>query len=221
MPEEAERQGMSLFDAVYTLRSIRRFRRDPVPVAVVRHLIEAATRAANGGNAQTWRFVVVADPALRAAVGDVYRRSFADVYPYPPQPDPRRERLWKKAYHLAEHMGDEPPILIVVCLERTAGSPPPTGTGAITFGSSAYPAVQNLMLAARAYGLGTCLTTIHRAREAELRVALGIPEHVETMALIPLGHPAEQFGSLTRRPVEEVSYWDRWGAPFAVAAPAD
>jgi nitroreductase len=78
-------------------------------------------------------------------------------------------------------------------------------------GSYIYPAVQNLMLAARALGLGTTLTTLHRAHEADVKKLLGIPDEMETMALIPLGWPTGKFGIGVRRPVEEVTYWEAWG----------
>jgi nitroreductase len=78
-------------------------------------------------------------------------------------------------------------------------------------GASVYPAVQNLMLAARAEGLGTCLTTIHQHNEKLIKDYLGIPENIDTYALIPLGYPATKFGPLTRKPASEVTYYDRWG----------
>jgi nitroreductase len=90
-----------------------------------------------------------------------------------------------------------------------AGEPPNR-----TAGASIYPAVQNLMLAARAHGLGTVLTTIHRYREAEIKQILGIPDHVDTWALIPMGYPVKNFGPLTRKPPAEVSFRDRWGQPL-------
>jgi nitroreductase len=113
----------------------------------------------------------------------------------------------QSALYLAEHMGHEPPVLILACLERSGGVVPDHLTGA-----SIYPAVQNLMLAARALGLGSCLTTLHRRREAAIKALLGIPAEVDTYALIPLGWPARPFGRLGRRPVAEVTYYDHWGA---------
>jgi len=91
-----------------------------------------------------------------------------------------------------------------------AGSAAPVRTA----GASIYPAVQNLLLAARARGIGGCLTTIHLFREAQVKAALGIPDDVDTYALIPLGYPRDNFGPLRRRPAREVSYRDRWGEPL-------
>jgi nitroreductase len=155
--------------------------------------------------------VVVRDPALRAQLGELYRQSFRDVYPadrVQGEADPTRRRVIRSADYLADHMGSEPPVLILLCLERPADSPPP-GRAA---GSSAYPAVQNLLLAARGLGLGGCLTTLHLRRESQVKELLGIPETVDTYALIPLGRPASPHGPLNRRPVREVAFLDRWGA---------
>ena len=103
-------------------------------------------------------------------------------------------------------MGDEPPLLILACIDR---GPAATGTRH-SAGSSIFPAVQNLILAARALGLGACLTTLHVRREAQVKEVLGIPEHVDTYALIPLGYPATPHGPLRRRPAPEVTAYDRW-----------
>ena len=211
----------SLLDAIYTTRSIRRFRPDPVPDDVVARLIEAATRAPSGRNAQSWRFLVIKDPAVRAKVGALYKEAW-DEYSPPSRlaaiTDPRERRRVESAYHLGAHMGDEPPLLVMVCAprEQTASGAAQAGPAAVrTAGASIYPAVQNLLLAARAYGLGGCLTTIHLYREPQVKAVLGIPDDVDTYALIPLGYPAQSFGPLRRKPVAEVAFLDRWGAPFA------
>ncbi|HEV8633199.1 MAG TPA: nitroreductase family protein [Chloroflexota bacterium] len=200
----------NLFETVYTARSIRRFRPDPVPDELLERVLGAAIQAPSGGNAQSWRFLVVRDPTLRAGIGELYRQGFGEVYPsdrLASEPDPNRRRVFRSAAHLAEHMGTEPPVLVLVCLERLPGGPPPT-RGA---GSSAYPAAQNLLLAARALGLGGCLTTLHMRHEEQVKELLGIPGQVDTYALIPLGYPAQAFGPLRRRPIGEVTYRDRWG----------
>jgi nitroreductase len=87
-------------------------------------------------------------------------------------------------------------------------------------GASVYPAVQNLLLAARACGLGGCLTTAHLIYEDEIKAILGIPDHANTFALVPLGYPQDRFGPVRRRSVNEVTYLDRWGASFAAGGSA-
>ncbi len=201
---------ISLMEALSTNRAIRRFRPEPVPDEAIERVLDAAIRAPTGGNRQNWRFLVLRDSAVRAQVGDLYRQSFHEVY----TPERIRQantaqtaRVLRSAVYLADHMGHEPPVLILACLESTPGAPPANRTA----GSSIYPAVQNLMLAARGLGLGTCLTTLHTRREAEIKALLGIPEHVDTYALIPLGYPATAFGPVTRQPVAAVTFHDRWG----------
>jgi nitroreductase len=199
---------MDVFEAIYTLRAIRRFRPDPVPDELIWRVLEAATMAPSGGNRQPWRFIVVRDPQVKARLGEFYLEGWNRIYG-PLREDalsnPAMARIYRSAEHLAHHLA-EVPVLIVACLQT---SPWPASTSPP--GSYIYPAVQNLMLAARALGLGTVLTTLYRVREEETRALLGIPEGWETMALIPLGWPRTPFGPLRRLPVEQVTYWDRWG----------
>lgn len=213
-------ERIGLFEALSTNRAIRRFRPDPIPDSVISKVIESATQAANGSNRQRWRFVVIRDPSLRRRVGEVYCRAMNELIP---ADDVAKDielvgnRLFQASRYLAEHMGAEPPVLILVCQE---GSSPPTRPAdallaARSRGASVYPAVQNLLLAARACGLGGCLTTTHLIHEEEIKTILCIPEYVNTFALVPLGYPQDHFGPVRRRPVGDVTYLDRWGAPFA------
>jgi nitroreductase len=206
---ETPAQTLNLFEAMHTARSIRRFRPEPVPDELIQRVLQAAIQAPSGTNAQSWRFVVVRDAHLRRQLGELYRQGFREVYPVDrvaAVTDPDRRRVMRSADYLAEHMSDEPPVLVLACIERA-----PTSTAARTAGASIYPAVQNLLLAARGLGLGACLTTLHLRREAQVKALLGIPEHVDTYALIPLGYPASRFGPLRRRPAAEVTHYDRWG----------
>lgn len=204
---------LSLHDAIHTLRAVRRLRPDPVPEAELRYLVEAATRAPSGENRQTWRFVVVTDATTRARLGEVYRglgeRYLRDGALASGRLDPDTERVYRHAMTLVETLG-RAPALVVPCME---GPPPRDPAGAATWWGSIFPAVQNLLLAARARGLGTTLTTLHRADEAAVKALLGIPAEVEAVALIPVGYPAGRgFGPPRRRPADEVTFWDRWGA---------
>ncbi len=210
-------ERIDLLDAIYTNRSIRRFRTDPVPDDVILKVIEAATMAPSGTNRQTWRFLVIRDPERRRRIGELYRRSFEAIYPadrLAAETDPNRRRVMRSSSYLAEHLGTEPPVLLLVCADEqdAAMRSPVAATAPWIAGSSFYPAVQNLLLAARAYGLGGCLTTIHVRYEAEVKEILGIPEGVRTYALIPLGYPVDRFGPLRRQPAAAVTFFDRWGA---------
>lgn len=198
---------MDVFEAIATQRAMRRLKPDPVPDELIWKIIGAAARAPSGGNIQPWNFVVIRDPEIKRQIAEVYRQGYQYVYSAmgnAAKANETVERIYRSANHLAEHLA-EVPVLIMVTL-RVAGvdklSPP---------GASIFPAVQNLMLAARALGLGTTLTTAHRYREEKVREILGIPDGIETMTLIPVGWPEGRFGVGPRRPIEKVTYWDRWG----------
>jgi len=201
------------FQVVGTQRAMRRLKPDPVPEEYIKKLIWAATRAPSGGNRQPWRFLVVTGAEKRKGLAALYKdawdsyvkQGYADQPALSPEAAASNEKVLRSAQYLADHMA-EVPVLILVCtfaLEVNQG---------IASGSSIYPAIQNLMLAARALGLGTALTTLHRWNEPKVRELLGIPATAETAALIPVGWPMGKFGAGLRQPVEAVTYWDTWGA---------
>ena len=200
--------GMELFEAIHSQRAIRRFNNEPVPDELVRKILDAAIRAPSGGNRQPWSFIVVTDTDVKLELGRLYKESWVQggLSKMARDSDPSTARVYTSAQYLADRMG-EAPVLILACIEMGGGDT------SITTGSSIYPAVQNLMLAARALSLGTVLTTIHKGREAEVKALLGIPANVETAALIPMGFPGEgaRFGPTRRVPVDEVAHRDRWG----------
>jgi nitroreductase len=204
-------ETIGLMDAMATTRSIRRFRPDPIADNLLRSLLEAATWAPSGSNMQNWRLLVVRDSEKRRQIGEFYRAAFDEFYPrerLASESDPSSQRMMAGAIYLADHMGTEPPVLVLFCRDTPRTSP---FSRDWTRGASIYPAVQNLLLAARASGLGGCLTTLHLRYEAEIKVLLGIPNGFDTYALVPLGYPRDKFGPLRRRPVEEVTYLDAWG----------
>jgi len=191
---------------------MRRLKPDPVPDSVIRQVLALAICAPSGGNRQGWSFVVVRDPATRARLGELYRESWGEVIKLPyyagvskEPPESPAGKLMTSARYLSEHLG-EAPVLILACIALDISA-----TATLTTGASIYPAVQNLMLASRALGLGSCITTIHKYRDAQVKELLGIPAPVETAALIPLGYPSRRFAQVIRKPVTEVAYSDRWG----------
>src|SRR5438270_8730150 len=125
-------EAVGLLEAIYTTRAIRRFKPDPLPDELITALLEAATRAPNGGNAQRWRFIVNRDPEPRRKVGEIYLEAANQLIPQtPPEGDPVQLRFWRSNRHLAEHMGTEPPVLVLFCVEWAPGtggrqSPGPT-----------------------------------------------------------------------------------------------
>jgi nitroreductase len=194
---------MDVFEAIRTTRAMRRL--DPtrdVSDEDLWTIIEAATKAPSGGNSQPMRWIVVRDAEKRAALGAIYKKSWEPVSGMyrqrTPSEDSTTQRVLNSADWLGDHMGDAPVIL----LPCSKGGDP----------GSIYPGVQNLFLAARALGLGTTLTTVHRMNEGDVRAVLGIPDDVNTWAMIPVGYPTGKWGEAKRRPVEEVTYWDGWRA---------
>ena len=199
---------MDLFEAINSQRAMRRLKPDPVPDELIWKVLEAAIRAPSGGNRQPWNFIVIRDAGTKKRIAGHYLDSWNKSYGLIKQAamaSPATAKTFASAEHLANNLA-EVPVFIIATVNHSGVAPvsPP--------GASIYPAVQNLMLAARALGLGSALTTLHRAHEAEVKQILDIPEGTETMALIPLGWPRGKFGPGDRLPVEKVTYWDEWGA---------
>ncbi len=203
-------QEMGLFETIYTQRQFTRYRPDPVPREAIDKIIDAATKAPSGGNNQLWEFVVVTDRELVTRIGEIYRDVWLGGRGWEAPAD--EPPVYRAARYLAHHMPDVP-AMILVCADhsRAPGYTPGQPIERGRFASSIWLAVQNLFLAARALGLGTRITTAHMSREAEIKSLLGIPDYVETIALIPLGYPRGGFGTTNRRPAAEVTSHNRWG----------
>ncbi len=207
-------EELGLFEAMYSQRALRYIKPDAIPDELVRKVLDAGIHAPNGGNSQRWNFLVIKDTGTKRWIGERYGRT---PVPEHPQPQSRAQarsmaRNDAAALHLSEHM-HEVPVLILACVQHD-GSP-----GDISRGASIYPAVQNMLLAARGLGLASVLTTRPRRRfEKEIKELLGIPENVDTAALLPLGYPADgtHYGPTRRRPVEEVTYKEKWGERWGV-----
>lgn len=214
---------MTLVEGVRTLRAVREFTDEPVSDEAIRAILDLAVCAPSGGNRQPWEFVVVRDPATRRSIRDYYLEAFrryregvlrqaADGHPGAQAQVAR----WQRAGApdgFAEAL-DRVPVLILVCLDLArlglAGDGPAGLTSAPSAYASIYPAVQNLLLAAHGLGLGAVLTTLHLAYEAEIKALLGIPAHVQTAVLVPLGHPRRKHGPPRRIPAAERTHVERW-----------
>jgi nitroreductase len=215
MPEETT-TATDLFEVIRTTRSMRRLKPDPVPDELIRRILEAGVCAPSGGNMQRWRFLVIRDAGIKRAVGAYYKRAWDEQVgpryragePAPGMNRDRFLRLLDAAEYLAAHI-HEAPVWIVPCLEG--------GTPTRTSGSSIYPAVQNMLLAARAVGLGATLTTLYLAFEKGAEAALGLPEGVHSYAILPIGFPLGRFGPVRRVALGDVVFEDRWGQPYAIA----
>ena len=188
----------------------------PVPLELVTECLRIALQAPSGSNAQRWHWVVLTDPALRAAVGEHYRRAVA-AYERSPgfagklhADDPSRSAVQRRVGDSAAYLGQvmgRVPVLLLPCLEARSL---PAGNQAGLWGSL-LPAVWSYMLAARARGLGTAWTTLHLRYEREVAELLGLPEHVRQGALIPTAYyTGETFRPAARQPLEEVLHVDGW-----------
>jgi nitroreductase len=219
---------MDMYEGIVTTRAIRRFTDEPVTDEEVVTCIRAAVQGPSGGNIQPWQFLVVTDPEVKADLGDIYRRAYAryEAALLPLVPRFQREedqdswdRTLAASRHLAGHLADA--SVLVLAIMPAISMTLTDDDGDLDVGTpfaSVYPAVQNLMLAARSMGIGSALTTVYRIYQDEVRALLGIPEQHEVVALVPMGHPAGRFGVARRRPPEAITHWN--GFDQKRAAPA-
>ena len=195
------RLSMPLGEAIFTQRSIRRFRPDPFPLTDVRLMLEAAVRAPNGGNQQTARFLVVNDRATIREFGTLYHEAWwakrrDEGFQHPQDLPPR----FHAAAGLADAITEAPCIVFALALENGPAN-------------CVIPAFQNLMLAARAIGIGSVPTTLHPSVMARFHAMFGIPDDVSFHFCIPLGYPQGNFGPNSRKPTSATTYLGQWGAP--------
>jgi nitroreductase len=218
---------VEVFEAIHSARALRRFKSDPVPDELITKILKAATCAPSAGNRQDWLFVVISAPEQRRRVGAVYAKASALVRPFytdamrpPSMNEDAFRRLQASGFYLHEHMADAPLLILVGARERAnrniPGVAPEAEARELTRlqAVSVYPAVQNIVLACRALGLGTVLTTNHILCEEEMKAVLELPPDVETFALMPIGYPVNKFGPVQRKPLSDVAVRDRWGNPW-------
>jgi nitroreductase len=230
---------IGVFEAIHTARALRKLKPDPVADEVIAQILDAAIRAPSAGNAQNWAFIVVREAEQRHKLGAIYRKASviaSAMYAARGRPSHMTEAQFQRVLgsgaYLWEHMGDAP-VILVPCQFRPK-LPPQTSLAPEMRekfsdeeryverirGASIYPAVQNIILACRALGLGTTITTNHIRCEDEVKAALGIPDDVDTFAMMPIGYPEGRFGPVVRRSVAEVAYSDRWSCTWSSAAQA-
>jgi nitroreductase len=195
------------FDVVLSQRACRDFSDESVPDEHIEQMLTAATHAPSAENTQPWVFIVVRDSALRTSLSELTRRlwaggarDYAAAHNTP--------HLFNEVDSAVERGLGGAPVFVVVSADTSAGAHP------TSLGSSIYPAVQNLLLAANALGYGSALTTLTTYGGDELRSLLALPEHLTPMAIVPLGRPARSLGPPRRRPAPESMHRDRYGTPW-------
>ena len=209
-----EPDPIPLMEALQSTPSRRFLSAEPIPDEIIWAILDAAVRGPTGGNRQGWGWVVVTDPEIKNQIAPFYREGWEAAYGHrrdeilaaAPAAAGMTRRSFLAAEYLAEHI-QEAPVWVFPVLRHAADSTNPR------LGSSIYGAVQQLILAARAYGIGTTLTSLYLGHEAEVRELLGLPPDAATMALLPLGYPARgRWAQPKRQPIEQVVHWNRWGA---------
>ncbi len=206
---------IGLLEGLMTTRAIRRYRDEPVPEAALRAMLFAATRAPSGSNRQPFRFIVLTDgpkaQAAKALIGsaaravwDAKRRNDGYDRGSGAETDSPKARMARTMQRYVDQFEDAP-VLVLPCMVRYRAPSPLEG-------ASVYPAVQNLLLAARALGYGGVITGFHGAVDAELRALLEIPDEAFIAATLTLGKPEGRHGPVRRRPLAELVFEESWGS---------
>ena len=198
---------MDVLEAMETCTAMRYFKDEPVPKPTLERLIYAATRASNPGNSQGWEFLIMDDPAIKATVGEKVLTAMAPFFETRPAGrDGVEERMFQGAEHLAKNFARVPAW--IVCMARKV-YPPHDPQDSFMY-STVYPAAQNLIVAARALGVGTCFTTFPGVAEPEVRSLCNVPDDLHLFVYVAVGYPERKFMPVKRKPVEEVLTWNRF-----------
>ncbi|HIG42983.1 MAG: nitroreductase family protein [bacterium] len=212
------------FDLVGNVRSMRRLKPDPVPLTLLRQVLNAGVQASSGQNTQPWKFVVVREAANKQWFAQRYQAAiksrFGAIDKIKDEDSPMGRQIKALCYQM-DHMQDFP-VLLLVCGERDwpfkVAEQDRVGLAPPNFGA-VYPCVQNILLACRAVGLGAALTTMHQVFEDELHAHFEIPTEFGVVVTMPIGYPMGKFGTVRRKPVEEKTFSEKWGTPLWNDAP--
>jgi len=212
---------MTIYEALYTTRAMRRVKKDAIPRDVQARILDAAIRAPSGGNSQGWRFLVVDDAEIRGQLAPIYRscidmlwetiyaERIAAMAAAPQSPESvEMEKIQRSANWMARHFEDYPLLLFAFA----QGDPT---------GGSIFPAVWSAMLAARAEGVGSTITSVMLFKIDEVLKILGVPAGSgwEFACCVPMGYPTGRWGIARRRPAHEVAYRNQWGEPLGIEIP--
>jgi nitroreductase len=212
---------MDAYEALYTTRAMRRVKKDPIPEAVQKRILDAAVRAPSGGNMQGWRFLLVDSPEVKGKLAPIYRGCMDTLWGsiYKPRIDAAKaapedpesiefNKMYRSASYLAEHFEDYPLILFAFCQFDTSGG-------------SVFPAVWSAMLAARVEGVGSALTSVFHFNMEPVKEILGVPEEGDWHfnACVTFGYPTGRWGVAPRRPVHEVASRNSWDGKLGFEIP--
>ena len=199
--------AISLLDGINSLRSVRKFKPDRIPEDKLRIVLESASKAASGSNTQPWEFVVVRDVKVKARLKEPMLRTWLERLAGGQGMSARMRDVYDDATEMLRNT-EKVPVIVYCCVDLNR-----VGKSEEVRYASIYPAVQNLMLAAHAQGLATCLT-VHGSTptrgEPEVKKILGIPDHVKIAGLVYIGYPAVRLGPPKRKPIEKFVHYDNW-----------
>lgn len=212
---------MDLHEALYTTRAMRRVKPDPIPMDVQQRILDAAIRAPSGGNAQEWRFLLVDDAGVKGQLGPIYRdclgklfdtiyKSRLDAAKANPEADESivLMKMYRSSTHLAEHFEQYPLLLFGFCRFDPSGG-------------SIFPSVWSAMLAARAEGIGSAITSVLAFRMADVTEILGVPEDQgwNMHCCVTMGYPTGRWGIAPRVPAHEVASRNSWDGDLGFEIP--
>ncbi len=208
-------EEIGLFETMYSCRAMRRLHSDPVPEEQLLRLVDAANQAPSGRNFQRGRWIIVRDDRQKQRIAALNCRASEEAAreqaehgePLPHHDVDKRRRMWAAVLWQSEHMHEAPAIIVACAVLDHPGQDPNR------YASSIWPGIQNLLLAARASGLGAVPTTYALRFRDELNEVLGLPNDAAAQAIIPVGFPIGNFGPVTRRPLHEITTFDRWHGP--------
>tara|TARA_B100000700_G_scaffold329997_1_gene454083 strand:+ start:3199 stop:3819 length:621 start_codon:yes stop_codon:yes gene_type:complete len=203
----SERFPISLGEAIFTLRAIRRFKNEPIDNEIIKDILLSATQAPSGGNSQPWHFLVVKDKIQKEEFAELYHQAWwakrADQGIYKPEDIAENNKTTLSAMKLSDEIATAPAIILVCATAQGSG---PMG--------SVIPAVQNLLLTARSLGIGGTITTLHPSVEDQVKSMFNMPENVQIVYCVPIGYPKGNFGPVQRKPLAEVTSLGVWGEPL-------
>lgn len=203
--EPPARLNMNIGDAMFTQRAIRRLKPDPIGDEELKIIMDAASKAPNGGNEQPVRFLVIRAREKIRAFGALYHEAWwakrlEQRGWSKPEDVPKEDKVYQSAMLLADEMRDAPVVILAFSLAKGRAN-------------SVFPPVQNLLLAARALGIGSTLTTLHPKVMERVYEMFSIPGEVEFHCCIPLGYPRGRFGPTSRLPASQTTFYDEWDHP--------
>ena len=202
-----ERFPISLGEAIFTLRAIRRFKNEPIDNEIIKDILLSATQAPSGGNSQPWHFLVIKVKKQKQEFAELYHQAWwakrADQGIYKPEDIAENNKTTLSAMKLSDEIATAPAIILICATAQGSG---PMG--------SVIPAVQNLLLTARSLGIGGTITTLHPSVEDQVKSMFNMPENVQIVYCVPIGYPKGNFGPVQRKPLAEVTSLGVWGEPL-------